>query len=445
MGIIEFSKPYMIITLCRAAQFLRWDRRDEEWTPTDAPARIAEAMLANRADWKLPVLRGIVLTPFLRNDGSICEQPGYDPASRMLFMADQVFAPVPPSPTRQDALASLQVLKDLIGTFPFVTSVDKSVALAAILTVIDRGAMPTAPMFAFTSPVAGSGKSMLVGACSILATGHRLAAGQISSSEELTKQLGSKLIKGSQLISLDNANINSVIDNDMLCQALTETKVDVRVLGRSHMVECPAVATIMATGNNLTIGGDATRRSLLCSIDPKCERPETRVFGKGPFLEEVKGRRIELVTAILTLLRAWHVTPDRVTALVPYGSFEDWSYRVREPLIWLGEVDPCKTIDKIRESDPHRAELALVIEQWRQHLKINQAYTLQNVIGRAIVDQDFYGALLAVATSHGGSGNVCNRRLGRWMKQVEGRIINGYKLIKDGSKDGYPLWKLAVG
>jgi hypothetical protein len=44
-------------------------------------------------------------------------------------------------------------------------------------------------------------------------------------------------------------------------------------------------------------------------------------------------------------------------------------------------------------------QLALVIEQWRLHLKIDQTYTLQTVIGRVIVDQDFHGALLAVAAS----------------------------------------------
>jgi hypothetical protein len=443
--IVQFSKPYMVVTLCRAAQFLRWDKREQKWTPTDASARIAEAMLANRADWKLPVLRGIVLTPFLRGDGSICEKPGYDPASQLLFKADQIFPTVPQAPTKEDARAALKVLTNLINTFPFVEPFDKSVALAAMLTVVDRGAMETAPMFAFTSPVAGSGKSILVDACSILATGCRLSCGQISSSEELTKLLGAKLLAGSQLISLDNANINSVIDNDMLCQALTQTKVDVRILGQSRVVACPTVATIMATGNNLTIGGDATRRSLLCSIDPQCERPETRVFCRGPFLDEVEDRRIELVTAILIILRAWHVSPDRMAGLTPYGSFEAWSYRIREPLIWLDETDPCNAIEKIRENDPHRDQLALVIEQWRLHLKIDQTYTLQTVIGRAIVDQDFHGALLAVATSRGSSVTVSNDRLGRWMKRNEGRIVNGYRLIKHGICAGYPLWKLVKG
>ena len=26
---------------------------------------------------------------------------------------------------------------------------------------------------------------------------------------------------------------------------------------------------------------------------------------------------------------------------IPIGGFMDWSRRVREPLIWLGETDPC--------------------------------------------------------------------------------------------------------
>jgi len=36
---------------------------------------------------------------------------------------------------------------------------------------------------------------------------------------------------------------------------------------------------------------------------------------------------------------------------------------------------------------------------------------VQNVIGRALIDQDFQGALLSVAAAHGSGGTVCNRRL----------------------------------
>ena len=37
-----------------------------------------------------------------------------------------------------------------------------------------------------------------------------------------------------------------------------------------------------ATGNNLVLVGDMTRRALLCRLDPERERPELRRFDSDP-------------------------------------------------------------------------------------------------------------------------------------------------------------------
>ena len=87
--------------------------------------------------------------------------------------------------------------RGLIGTFPFVSSADRSVALAAMLTSLDRRSMATAPLFAFNSPAAGTGKSKLVDLCSILATGEKIAViTQGEKEEELVKSLSSALLAG---------------------------------------------------------------------------------------------------------------------------------------------------------------------------------------------------------------------------------------------------------
>ena len=156
-----------------AARFWRYDRRSKAWLPTDAPDKVAETYLARRGRWKLPVLAGIIHTPFLRADGSICEAPGYDQASGLLFKSEgETFPPIPQQPTKADAVAALGLLEELIGTFPFVTEADRSVALSAILTTLDRRSMATAPLHGFSSPAAGTGKSLLVDVCATLATGR---------------------------------------------------------------------------------------------------------------------------------------------------------------------------------------------------------------------------------------------------------------------------------
>ena len=114
---------------------------------------------------------------------------------------------------------------------------------------------------------------------------------------------------------------------------------------------------------------------------------------------------------------------------------------MREPLIWLEKADPCDTIDKVRKGDPARDDLGAVLLQWREHLGMISAYSVQQVIERAVNVPTFYTALMNVAASKT-SGSVSNDRLGRWLKRVQGKIVNGLKLLQDGSMHGYPLWKL---
>ena len=175
------------------------------WKPIDAPDKVANALLSRRGKWKLPFLNGIVQAPFLRIDGSLCETPGYDLESKLLFRADDVFPPIPQRPSRDDAMKALKLLEALIGTFPFVSKADRSVALAAMLTSLDRRSMSTAPLFAFNSPAAGTGKSKLVDLCAIMATGEKMAViSQGEKDEELVKSLSSALLAGMLAVSIDN-------------------------------------------------------------------------------------------------------------------------------------------------------------------------------------------------------------------------------------------------
>ncbi len=175
--LIQVTRILLVETLCCAAQFVRSTagarpRPGSRSTPQKRSLRRAfSPRQVEAAD-----LSGIVQAPFLRSDGSLCETPGYDPESKLLFQARKTpFPPIPQQPCRDEALQALALLEDLIGTFPFVTSADRSVALAAMLTALDRRSMATAPLFAFNSPAAGTGKSKLVDLCAILATGRPMS------------------------------------------------------------------------------------------------------------------------------------------------------------------------------------------------------------------------------------------------------------------------------
>jgi DNA-directed RNA polymerase specialized sigma24 family protein len=433
------TKPYMIDTFTRIARFERFDARLGKYLAKNCPDKVAELFIARGGHWKVPVLLSIVNAPFLRRDSSLCERPGYDQASALLFNPEkQTFPPIPLSPTLQDARDALKYLDEtLLEEFPFVEKIDRSVALSAILTALDRRAMATAPLHAFTSPVAGTGKSMLVDLASILASAEFAPViAQGEDEREMEKRLGASLIAGDQIISLDNCDRE--VSSSFLCQALTQQRLKIRLLGFSRHVDVPITATFFATGNNLVIASDLTRRTLLCQLDAGMERPELRSF-KRNVLETARAERGPLVAAALTVLRAWHLARTAI-GIEPLGSFEEWSFRIRQPLMWLDRIDPCESITTVRESDPSRSLLITVLEQWKLCLGFAGTHTIKQVIERALVDQDFFNAIVPVASTS--QGTISNQRLGRWLSKNEGKIANGLKLQRAGLVNGFPLWQV---
>src|SRR5262249_54069195 len=154
-------------------------------------------------------------------------------------------------PTKEEAEAALRYLERPIREFPFVTDVDYSVALSAILTAFDRRAMASAPLHAFTAPMAGTGKTLLVDVTCLLTTGQLAPViSQGRSEEELEKRLGAALISGDTLISIDNCDHD--LASSFLCQALTQQRLKIRLLGHSRQIEVPVNVAFYATGNNLT-------------------------------------------------------------------------------------------------------------------------------------------------------------------------------------------------
>jgi putative DNA primase/helicase len=287
-----------------------------------------------------------------------------------------------------------------------------------------------------------TGKSLLVDTTNILATGRQMpVTSQGPNDEEFDKRLGGDLLAGALCISIDNCV--RPVSGDVLCQVLTQNEVNVRILGHSRNISTATIATIFVNGNNLVIAGDLTDRCILASLDAGTEQPGLRKF-KIDVVKEAHARRGELVVAALTILRAWHVAraAGEQVNVDPLGGFEEWSQRVREALIWLGEPDPCDSMGKVRGGDPELEELTTVIEQWKLHLTIGAAYTVQDVIGRAINSTPFHTALMNVAAASGSSNVVSNRRLGRWLKRFEGRIVNGFRLSQTGRVGGYPKWSL---
>ena len=135
----------------------------ETWATIVPPKDVIETLLY-RGDWDFPTVRGIVNSPTMRPDGSLLTTPGYDVATELWYKpaGDLELPPTPERPTKTEAEAALKLLTNLLAGFPFETDVDRSVALAASLTLVLRGAFEIAPLFLFLAPELGTGKTYLV-------------------------------------------------------------------------------------------------------------------------------------------------------------------------------------------------------------------------------------------------------------------------------------------
>lgn len=445
------TAPHLVERFTAAARWEKWDGRSEDWTVVNCPPSIAEIYLARDGQWKLPFILGVVTTPLLRIDGSVIDKPGYDPGTGILFNPLGIDYPkMIEHPTKDDALEALELLKKPIRDFPFSNPPSHAVALSGIMSTLMRRSLPTVPMHGYSAPTAGSGKSLLVDIASVIATGGLASVTSTGRDKfgdaELEKRLTASMLGGDAVLSIDN--LETPLGGELLCQLLTQTSVKLRTLGKSVNTEVPVTTSFFATGNNLTVVGDLTRRVLIATLEVDDERPELRTFDFHP-IALVREFRTDMVKAIITIIRAYMLSGERVH-LTPLGSFEEWSRMIREPLVWLGEADPVEVLDEVRKNDPRLSRLRQVMSAW-DGVFGGRAMKVRDVVSAAMenepvdggkINPDLWEAVMAIG---GGDKFVSNEKVSWWLRKNAGRVVDGKRFERADDGKDKPEWRLVGG
>jgi putative DNA primase/helicase len=433
-----------------AATFEQYDGRRKAWVVINPPTTVAIQLL-QKGQWRFPKVAGVITTPTLRPDGTILDRPGYDPATQLWYKPDSqlIMPPLGANPTREQAEQALALFVDLLAGFPFEGGVDRAVALATILTAVLRGAFDVVPMTLLRAPDVGTGKSFLADLISIIARGRVCPViTNAKSIEEAEKRLGALVLEGVLMVSLDNCSDN--IGGDLLCQITERRLIRIRILGKSEAPECEWRGVLLATGNNITLYGDMTRRGLIANLDAKVERPELRKFSFDP-IERALSNRGAYVAAAITIARAY-IASSKPKVCNPLGSYGEWSDAVRSPLVWLGCEDPVQSMDRAHEEDPVRRAINTLITLWRKCLKLDVGYTAAELIKKAseqirrqsadqVYEFDYtYPQLRELLVQQAGTprGEVEPRRLGNWLMSIRGRIHDDHciELVKENDAHG---------
>lgn len=437
------DNDYLRLALCRHIRWEKFDKRCNDFVAAEPSRDVGAVINARCGEWRFPAITGVIGTPTLRWDGSLLVKPGYDARTGLLLVDPPELPDMPDRPSRDDALDALVLLKELLIGFPFVPGSSLSVALSALITPVVRGGLEAAPMHVTTAPLAGSGKSYLFDVAAAISIGQLcpvMAAGKTE--EEMEKRLGAALMSGQPIISIDN--VNGELGGQMLCQAIERPVVEPRILGKSERAQVQNRATFFATGNNIRVVGDMTRRVVLCLLDSGQERPELREFGSKP-AQIVLADRGPYIAACLNVVRAYHVAgcPGRLPAL---ASFERWSDTVRSALVWLGEADPVESMKQAREDDPQRAEINAFLHAFAEEVGVGAGFrrTTPQIIrvieakaiefrdgGGMREGDDFSHPLLREAVlSVSASGKPAARQLGNWLAKHANSVHGAMKLKK---------------
>jgi putative DNA primase/helicase len=450
--LIAVTPPYITDLLCQSAKWQRFDPRIKKNVSVNPPSNIGQVILHRCGLWKFNPIVGVITTPTLRPDGSLLVEPGYDPASRMVLMEPPSMPHIPELLSRNDALRALEVLDRLLDEFPFKDKASRSVALSSLITPVVRAAFLVAPMHIACAPTAGTGKSYLFDVAAAIVTGHPcpvMAAGR--NEEETEKRLGAALLAGQPIISIDN--VNGELGGDALCQIIERPLVEIRILGKSERVRVEARCTVFATGNNLILVADMTRRGLRCTLDANQERPELREFNRDP-VGEVLADRGRYIAAALTLVRAYILAGrPRVAPRLP--SFDGWSDTVRSPLIWLGRADPMETMESARKDDPTLQAMEAVFAALKEAIGTGQKATVAEIIQLTDKRAELFGAigipplkypsLREVLQNIAGDRNgfIDARGMGKWLSRHKGRIAKGVRLEGEADEHGHAVrWYL---
>jgi len=322
--------------LSRCVRFVVWAERGEN-RPTKPPLAVVKDILALPGWSEFAPISGIVTSPVMRPDGSIHDWPGYDPVTKTFYAGD-LGLEIPERPTMEEAVECARyILDEVFGDFPFADEASRANVLAALLTVVTKHLVGgNTPLGLIDKPQAGTGASLIAEIIAEIATGNGACMETCpESDEEWRKSITSILMRGPQMVVLDN--LSDTLKAPKLSQMLTARTWSDRLLGQNKIIDLPQTAAWFVTGNNIQLAGDVARRSYWIRLNAGTARPWLREGFRHPDLKAwVRENRANLLACLFVVVRAWVIAGRPEWTGKKLGSFEEWSSTIGGILQFAG-------------------------------------------------------------------------------------------------------------
>ncbi len=376
-------------------------------------------------------LTGICEHPYIDADFNPVTQQGYEPKTGlyMAFSPDLV-SNFEKTPTIDQAKAEYHFLTDeVLADFPFATPLDKAGAVAMLLTGMQRKMITGdsgCPGYELDAPTQATGKTALAQTVSYALYNRPIAATSWSSSdEELGKHILGILREGHSCVLFDNLPQGTVLESDELARAMTSQTYSKRLLGENKTVTVPCQVLWLFTGNNIAIAGDFNTRVLQIRLDANMADPDKRTFKRLDIGTWCMENRKRIIHACMTIILSRNVVNCGITP----SRYTEWDRFVRAPIFQISGVDVGDLFERNKAGDPKLEGQKNFLEAWYALFE-NTSTTAKDVLRSIRLDahsnaaNEFSEALQDIF-----NGNLpTTRSLGKWLGNLKGRVIGGYRL-----------------
>jgi hypothetical protein len=390
-------------------------------------------------------LVGVINSPTIRTDGSILQEPGYDADTGLVYRPCMEYPRIPDHPTKADAKLAIDRLLDVVSDFPFVSDADKSAWVALLLSMIGRSCVSgCVPLFAITATCAGSGKGLLADVATQIAYGHHVSKRPFQKNdEELSKFITTILHESEKCHIIDN--LSRPLQGDSLDVVLTSTVWKDRVLSTTKSTGDMLTRTVwIATGNNITYGGDTGRRVLPIRLNPETESPEDRTgFSHPNLMDWVKANRAMFACDALTILRAFFLAKPTLK-IASWGSFQSWLETICASIVFAGAADPFSTREDAKENDDSKDLVRRVIAAFDEADPSKAGMTVRDIENLIKNFPKNCPALVDCSNEICGT-NFIPKRFSAKLRSIEGRVVDGKKISKDDAGQNLRLVRRICG
>ncbi len=246
-------------------------------------------------------------------------------------------------------------------------------------------------------------------------------------------------------------------DGEEICQSFVRSMRDDFSIDNDHPVKValtheqvveyglPLLVTWYATGNNVAIGADTSRRTLHTRLETPLEKPEERTdFRHRDLLGYVQSHRAELAVACCTILKAYMDAGMPDQGLREWGSFEKWSRLVRGAIVWAGQADPGETrVEFAERSDLEANALKALLAAWEQLDPEGNGLTAAHALRTLDEFPDRYAMAREVFVdqfAHGRAKPASTRSIGKRLSSFRRRVIGGRMFDCKPDRNGVQEW-----